>query len=204
MRTHGWAGQTPTDDAEAVERIMAAAERVAADGVREPSIARVARAVGVTRQTVYRYFPTSQALVAAVALRSADGLLARIERRFAAAGDDPVAAYVDGIVLTLETIGQDPRLTRLLFESAPGEQRAPVLSETGMAFARSFMQRLDVDWVALGHDVDEVAELGLRVLHSLLHDPGNPPRAGAELRTFVDRWLGAALRAPADAPRPAP
>jgi hypothetical protein len=58
------------------------------------------------------------------------------------------------------------------------------------------LHRFDVDWDKHGFeeaDLDELAELGLRTLHSVLIDPGQPPRYGIELRRFVARWLGPAI-----------
>ncbi|WP_236722369.1 helix-turn-helix domain-containing protein, partial [Mycobacterium avium] len=84
MRSHGWAGNTPASDAEAIERILDAADRIIAERGSALRIADVARALGVTRQTVYRYFPGTQALLVASAMRSADGFL------------DRMAAHLDG------------------------------------------------------------------------------------------------------------
>ena len=63
MRTHGWAGSPPRDGEEARSRILAAArQRLAADG--SASTSDVASDLGVTRQTVYRYFPSVEELKA--------------------------------------------------------------------------------------------------------------------------------------------
>jgi hypothetical protein len=51
-------------------------------------------------------------------------------------------------------------------------------SDTALAFGRSMLHRFDVDWDKHGFeeaDLDELAELGLRTLHSVLIDPGQPP-----------------------------
>ena len=55
MRTHGWAGELPLDEQQARDRILSAARRLMASGD-GPGVAEVARAVGVSRQTVYRYY----------------------------------------------------------------------------------------------------------------------------------------------------
>ena len=75
MRSHGWAGNTPASDEEAIERILDAADKIIDERGSAMRIADVARALGVTRQTVYRYFPGTQALLVASAMRSADGFL---------------------------------------------------------------------------------------------------------------------------------
>ena len=58
----------------------------------------------------------------------------------------------------------------------------------------------DVDWKLHGFDddaaLDELAELSLRTLDSILLDPGQPPRDGITLRQFIARWLGPAILYP--------
>lgn len=73
MRSHGWSGNTPASDEEAINGILGAAEQIVA--ARGPSmrIADVARNLGVTRRTVYRYFPTADAMLVTIVMRSTDG-----------------------------------------------------------------------------------------------------------------------------------
>ena len=85
MRSHGWAGNTPASDEEAIERILDAADKIIGERDAPMRIADVARTLGVTRQTVYRYFPGTEALALATAMRSADGFL------------DHLATHVKGI-----------------------------------------------------------------------------------------------------------
>ncbi len=63
MRTHGWSGATPADDDEAIARILDAARRRIDRSGKDFGISDVAKDVGVTRQTVYRYFPSTEALL---------------------------------------------------------------------------------------------------------------------------------------------
>ena len=65
MRTHGWGGHPPIDDDEAVARILAATRAVIDAKGAATSLTDVARHLGVTRQTVYRYFPSTVDLLAA-------------------------------------------------------------------------------------------------------------------------------------------
>jgi hypothetical protein len=69
-----------------------------------------------------------------------------------------------------------------------------------MSYARGMLHRYDVDWTRHGYDdaeLDELAELSLRTVQSIIIDSGNPPRTGAALRRFVARWLGPAVLYPA-------
>lgn len=92
MRRHGWSGDIPRDD-EAAGRILDAARRAIDDG-QPVTISTVAQSLGITRQTVYRYFPTQEALLAATALSSIDAFLDRLARQLGAISD-PTQAVVE-------------------------------------------------------------------------------------------------------------
>jgi len=71
-----------------------------------------------------------------------------------------------------------------------------VTSDVALRFARDMVGRLDVDWGAAGlgdDDLDGLAEHLLRVIQSLVIDPGRPPRRGAALRAYLRRWVGGAV-----------
>lgn len=198
MRSHGWSGNTPTSDSDAIDRILDAVDDIiAADGT-PMRIADVARALGVTRQTVYRYFPGTDALLIASAMRSADGFISRLEKRVGEL-TDPVAAMVESVSYAAEELRGNRQFENLITSRQEGGSMVSLTGGTAMAFQRSILHRFDVDWAAHGFDdaaLDELGELGLRTLHSLLIDPGDPPREGAELRRFVARWLGPAILYP--------
>ncbi|OZC83489.1 TetR family transcriptional regulator, partial [Rhodococcus sp. 06-418-1B] len=69
MRTHGWNGVVPHTDDEAVSRILDAVREVSTTSNERPTVAAVARELGVTRQTVYRYFPDVDQLLLTAARR---------------------------------------------------------------------------------------------------------------------------------------
>lgn len=74
MRRHGWAGDIPADDEEAIARIVAAARRVIdEDGT--VNVSRVAEDLGITRPTLYRYFPNLEALLRATAMSAVSAFL---------------------------------------------------------------------------------------------------------------------------------
>lgn len=198
MRSHGWAGATPASDEEAITRILDAADEVVAERGSSLRITDVARRLGVTRQTVYRYFPGTDALLIASAMRSADGFIDRLAEHV---GDqrDPVAAMVECVAYAVEHLIGDPQFENLLTERRDGGMITSLTSETALSFSRSILHRFHVDWELHGFDeasLDELAELALRTMHSLLLDPGHPPRDGVALRRFIARWLGPAILMP--------
>ncbi len=195
MRSHGWAGNVPATDEEAIDRILDAADDIIAERGSSVRIADVARALGVTRQTVYRYFPSSEALLVVCTMRSANGFLDQFAEHISGL-TEPTTAIVEGVAFAAETLAGDRQIEHLLSRRTQDGSTVTLTSDTAMAFGRSMLHRLDVDWEKHGFDeaaLDELAEIGLRTLHSILIDPGQPPRDGIELRKFVARWLGPAI-----------
>lgn len=198
MRSHGWSGNAPASDEEAIDRILDAVDDIIATDEASMRIADVARALGVTRQTVYRYFPGTDALLIASAMRSADGFINRLEKQVSGL-TDPVAAMVESVSFSAEELIGNRQFENLITRRQEGGSMVSLTGETGMTFQRSILHHFDVDWAAHGYDdaaLDELGELALRTLHSLLIDPGAPPREGAALRRFVARWLGPAILYP--------
>jgi AcrR family transcriptional regulator len=198
MRTHGWAGNTPASDEEAIERILDAADNIIDEHGSAMRIADVARALGVTRQTVYRYFPGTQALLVATAMRSADGFLDHLAANLKGV-TDPVVAVTEGVAFAVEQLASDNQVEFVLNQRHRGGQTVSIVSDTALAFGRSMLHRFDIDWQQDGFDeagLDELNEFCLRVLHSFLADPGRPPRGGADLRRYLTRWIGPAIAYP--------
>lgn len=195
MRSHGWSGNTPASDEEAIDRILDATDEIIAAGASSVRIADVARTLGVTRQTVYRYFPGTEELLLTSAMRSADGFLDQLAEHISGL-TEPAAALVEGVAFAVEMLGDDAQFANLLRNGSKTGSTVSLTSDTAKAFGRSMLHRLDVDWKSHGYDedaLDELAELGLRTFHSMLLDPGQPPRDGIALRRFVSRWLGPAI-----------
>jgi AcrR family transcriptional regulator len=198
MRSHGWAGNAPASDEEAIERILNAADKIIGERGAAMRIADVARALGVTRQTVYRYFPGTQALLVATAMRSADGFLDLSTSRLQGV-TDPVVAVTEGVAFAVEQLASDNQVEFVLSQRHHGAQKLSIMSDTALAFGRSMLHRFDIDWEHYGFDdagLDELNEFCLRVLHSFLADAGRPPRSGDDLRRYLTRWIGPAIAYP--------
>ncbi|MGE2737724.1 TetR/AcrR family transcriptional regulator [Mycolicibacterium vaccae] len=198
MRSRGWAGSTPASDEEAIARILDAVDDVVAEQGPAIRLADVARRLGVTRQTVYRYFPNADALLIASAMRAVDGFIDQVVEHVSGV-HDPVSALVECVSFAVQTLSGDPQLDSLLAAGHEGEALTSLSSETAKTFCLLFFHRLEVDWPLHGFDdlaLDELAEITLRTLQSLLTDPGQRPRDGVALRGFVARWLGPAILYP--------
>lgn len=199
MRTHGWGGSPPLNDEEAVARIKDATHRCVAELSGATTIAHVAAALGISRQTVYRYFPSTEALLVAAALDGTLPFLARLSRRLRRV-TDPGEAVVEAVAYTIDQIPAEPYLRLLLDVQGGRSLLRSVTSDTARAVGRTLLDRTAVDWEATGIGPDrrnELIEWTLRVMQSFLLDPGDPPRAGAELRAYLRRWLAPAVAAAA-------
>lgn len=196
-RRHGWGGSPPDTDEEAVARIVAAAVALIDETHAEISIADVARSLGVIRQTVYRYFPNADALMEAAAFASVGALLDRVEAHLRGI-TDPATAVSEAVAHVLETLPQTPHMSLLLSPLRPNRFSAAITSEQARVFGRSMLARFDVDWSAHGYgdaELDALTEFVLRTIQSFIVDPGDPPASGAQLRSYLRRWVGSAVAA---------
>lgn len=91
-------------------RLMdAAAQLIVRDGFDAVSMTAVAEGAGVTRQTVYRYFPNARELVRATLLRGGRDLLEGQILVFQGEGD-PSERLVESVMAALRKIQHDPLL----------------------------------------------------------------------------------------------
>jgi len=198
MRSRGWAGLTPSSDEEAISRILTAVDEEVAERGSGIRLADVARRLGVTRQTVYRYFPNADALLIASAMRAVDGFIDQVAEHVRGL-NDPVTAIVESVSFGIDNLAGDPQLENLLTRRQEGEAVTSLTSDTAITICLSVFRRFDVDWGLHGYDgtaLRELAEMTLRTVHSLLTDPGQSPREGLALRRFVALWLGPAILYP--------
>lgn len=199
MRTHGWGGRPPADDGEARDRILAATRACLAE-TGTASTSDVAAALGTTRQTVYRYYSTTDELLNAAALSAVVGLqydLTAHVRRHLAAGADPGEAVVEVVAFVHEHLRDDPALNRLLAPGRVASTLAGLTAPSSIHLGRSLLADFGVDWAGLGwapEQQHELVEHLLRTLQSLVLDPGDPPRTGVELRAYLRRWIAPAVR----------
>ncbi|MGA8847027.1 MAG: TetR/AcrR family transcriptional regulator [Nocardioides sp.] len=197
MGHHGWQGDPPPTEALARARIIAAATAcIDRTGVEKATLSDVAAEVGVTRQTVYRYFAGLAELLHAVAETGAADFVSRMQAHVEGCGE-PLDAVVESIVFCLHELPLEPRIGVLLQSDEDLFGRG-ITSPTGSALGAGFLRGLAVDWVSGGvtdEDLDGLAELMLRLIGSLMQHPSAAPRPTNELRGFLRRWLGPALTA---------
>ena len=191
MRTHGWGGDPPGSDEEAIDRILAATRSCIDATGSATSLTDVADHLNVTRQTIYRYFASTDDLLRATAIDAAGEFMDRLASKVAHI-QDAGGVVVEIVAYALEQLPSEPYLGLLLTSERAGTFAQGVTSATAMAFGRSLFQRVNIDWEAAGIPrelFDEFVEHVLRTVQSLILDPGDPPRTGRALRQYLSRWL---------------
>ena len=198
MGHHGWQGNPPRTEDEARQRIIAAAtsclERF---GPAKTTLSDVAAELGVTRQTVYRYYANLAELLGAVAQTGLDDFVERMERHLSGF-TTPAEAAIESIVFAIQAIPQEPYIGVLFQAGEIDIFSRDVTSSMALSLGANILRRIPVDWSEIGVDDEELeglAEILMRLFVSFLQYPAAPPRTEDRLRALVRRWLGPALRA---------
>ena len=202
VRTHGWGGSSPSSDGEAIERILDAADRIIESGDGDFNVAKLARALGISRQTIYNYFPGGGSLLETVAIRSALRFSNRIAEHLAGV-TDPAEALLEALAFTLDSVVEEKSM-RLLFSLDQSRASQRITSIEAIQFNRDLLRRTDVDWAAAGMDdaeLEDLCEYMLRVVEQFMLDPARAKR-GEELRAYLNRWVAPVFRSEVEAHRP--
>ncbi|AGM06497.1 TetR/AcrR family transcriptional regulator [Amycolatopsis keratiniphila] len=199
MGHHGWRGNPPGTEREARRRIVEAAtaciDRV---GLAKTSLSDVAAEAGVTRQTVYRYFPSLADILSAVALDRVEEFAGRMERHLATFAD-PAEVAVESVVFGVRAVPDEPYLGLLLKAGEADVFTVAVTSAQSFTLGARILRNVPVDWAAVGVTTDEdfegLAEMLMRLFLSFLQYPSTPAHTDERLRSMVRRWIGPALTA---------
>jgi AcrR family transcriptional regulator len=196
-RAAAWGADVPVSEADARERLLAAAEACyAARGVTRTRMSDIADRAGVHRRTVYDYFPTKDALLAACFVRAISGVLDAAESCWHT--DEPFPEQVVNAVLVgLEAARSSATMALLIGADELGQTyRAAEASEIWRkALAETFGQRI-VAAAAAGEVRDDIsaetmAHWVTRIAFSLVAEPGRPEDGGDEglVRAFIPACL---------------
>lgn len=206
MRRHGWGGDLPKDEDEVRSRIIEAAMTCVEElGPGKTNLAAVAAELRITRQTVYRYYPSTEDLFAAVAEVAAERFMTGVEkvlRDTLAKTGDPVEALIEAVVYSVEHVPKEPLLNVSSAQIEPGRAARLMASAEAVEIGSTAIRSLGSAWESLGFgpkDLDELTEVLERTVQSLLMSPSEPPRSRRQLRAFLNRWLGPYLRSSAKA-----
>ena len=197
MGHHGWQGNPPRSEDEARQRIITATMScVEQFGSAKTTLSDVAAELGVTRQTVYRYYPSLADLLSAVAQAGLEDFVARMQSHLATAAT-PAEAAIESIVFAVRAIPNEPYIG-LLFQAGETDIFSRgVTSPMALSVGADILRRIPVDWSEIGvvgEELEGLAEILMRLFVSFLQYPADPPRSEDELRVLIRRWLGPALR----------
>lgn len=191
MQSRGWLGDQPANDEEARARIIAAAMRcLDRYGPLKTGLSDVATELGVTRQTVYRLYASTEELLFAVAEAAAAAFVDRMVVR-ARRHTDPAEMLVECLAFTLERLPKERYLSLLVVPDRRASFTRNITSAAGFDLTNNLLSRLPVDWPAHGvgrPQREAIVEIWLRTLQSFALDPG-PPRTRNELRAFLRQWI---------------
>jgi AcrR family transcriptional regulator len=175
------------------ERILDAAyQRVSDIGLSRTTVEDVAREAGLTRQTIYRYFPSKDDLVRALLMREEERLLDGVRAVFAGSSD-LLQALRDSMVFGVRFAHEHPVLDRLLQTDA--ETSLPYVTTRAGSIvdrAREVLASLirQKAWVRPTL-VEPVADLLVRAFISYTLTPSNrsPEQVARDLATIATAAL---------------
>lgn len=184
---------------ETVDVILAATARVLVrDGFDRASTNRIAETAGVSIGSLYQYFPSKEALVAALVERHIDSMSERLQAEMAEVADAPVEVAVRRMVsLMLAAHAVEPELHRVLNEQVPRIGRLHRVHEVEarmQKLARAYFERRRDELRPT--DLDTAAFVVVQAIEALTHASSThgesaPPREALveEMTWLVVRYL---------------
>lgn len=175
----------PTAEPSIEDRLLAAAlETATIHGLARLAMGDVAKRAGLSRQTLYRYFPSRDALVTALVAAETDTLIEQVAVA-ALVHDDPRASLEAAMATALRVLRDHPLLDRLIHTEP--ESLLPLLTTEGspaMTQVRSVVELvladrtpdLDDDPVARRRFADVVTRL---LISYAISAPDDPPEVVA-------------------------
>lgn len=169
------------------DRILEAAfSAVATHGLSRLTVDDVARLAGLSRQTVYRYFDSKDALIQALVYREEETFIEGV-RAAHARHDRLEDAMREAILFCLTAAREHPLLDRLLASEA--DALLPFLTTHGtglLARARAVIEELAAGWGLRSELVHRSADVSVRAMVSYLltpseDDPGDIARELARI-----------------------
>jgi AcrR family transcriptional regulator len=157
---------------ETVDVILAATARVLVkDGFDRASTNRIADKAGVSIGSLYQYFPSKEALVAALVERHIDTMSAALEAEMAAVAEAPLRLAVRRMVtLMMDAHAIDPALHRVL-EQVPRVGRLDRVHEVEarmQRLGRAYFERRRSE-LRPGLDLDTAAFVVVQTIEAITH-----------------------------------
>jgi AcrR family transcriptional regulator len=144
----------------------------------------IARAAGVSRQTLYKEFGSREAFLQALVIREGDRLLAAVEEAIAAHLDDPRSALASAFAVFLASAAENP-LVRTIVDEGEDRDFLPLFTTRGAPLLAHGSERLATLMIAGWphvdrEDAERLAECLVRLAISYAGLPGGPRAAAVE------------------------
>lgn len=180
-----------------VDVILAATARVLKrEGFDRASTNRIAEAAGVSIGSLYQYFPSKEALVAALAERHIEEMSQALSAEMARVADAPLEVAMRAMVtVMLRAHTVDPTLHRVLNEQVPRVGRLDRVREV-----EARMRTLGRDWLERHRDelraldLDVAAYLCVQLVEALVHGAATRPDEAPAPETLVDEVTAILVR----------
>ena len=204
MKAPHWSGDIPANVDEARDRIVDAAVDLAeARGLHRINIKLIAQLAGVSRTTVYAYFPDKEAILTHAFTQAAERAARQVESDIVDL-DTAHAMLLEATIVGIRFVKQDRLLSLALrndFISSfvPGA----ALNELALANVVAGLSPLFNAFPEYRSEQFVIAEYISRVILSLVTIPSLMADTDRKLRQFVSAWLAGIIPPEASAAAPA-
>jgi AcrR family transcriptional regulator len=178
------------------DRLLNATGRILAEvGWSQVTMAAVASAAEVSRQTLYKRFGSRSELAQAYVLRESERLVAVVDGAIAAHRDDPRAAITAAFDVFLATAARHPLVRAIVGEGEGADELLELFTTRGRsvldAAAHHLAGVLSATWPELSRDAAGVAaEIAVRLAISVAALPDGPAHlTGARLADAMTPYL---------------
>jgi AcrR family transcriptional regulator len=178
-----------------IDTILSAARQCYLEvGISKTGMGEVARAAGVARSTLYRYFPSRDDVLVATIKREMDALNLTIQEKLTGFAE-PADVVVEGLILAISEIPQRPLLRAVFVSDEDAKARRTVWgSEIIVSFGEQLMESVIQPALEVGLLQDQVqpeimVEWVYRVLLSFLTLPSNWIEDEQQLRLTLHALL---------------
>lgn len=182
------ADSTPLPDTQA--RIVSAALAcVKRWGVEKVTLNDIAREAGVTRPTVYSYFKTRDDVIRFALLQSAFGFAQKLFQHINGF-HSPEGRFLESFLFALKHLPEEPYLELVTDAGLSSILKQHALNAPdGLQIARQLVQHIFLGQELAADDLNEITEIAMRLLLSLLMVEGPTSRTDEEMRDFLRRRL---------------
>lgn len=164
-------------------------------GIEKTSLNDIAKQAGVTRPTVYSYFPNRNDVIRTALLQSGYTFAERLKAHFSPFTSSK-ERLLEAVLFALEELPKEPYLALLSESKADisGYINQDALNDSeGQAICLELFALIFADTSISDQDLIEVMEITVRLVLSLLMMPGPIQRKPEEMRLFLEKRLLSAV-----------